>query len=166
MGSISKNFKMKQIPLTQNKFALVDDEDFKYLNQWKWHYHKGYATRAGKMVNYKREIEKIYMHRLILNTPKGLETDHNNGDKLNNCRSNLRIVTKSQNKMNTGIRKDNISGFKGVYFDKYWDKWRSRIKKDGKQIHVGYFKSLPEAVLAYNEAAIKYFGEFARLNII
>ncbi len=155
---------MKKIKLTKGKFALVNDEDFEYLNRWRWYCHShGYAVRKPKRVI-------IYMHRLILNIPKGMFTDHKNLNKLDNRRSNLRIANENQNHMNCGLRSNNKSGYKGVwwFFDKRsnWGKWAVAIKFYKKSIHLGYFKTAKEGALAYNEAAVKYFGEFARLNVI
>ena len=84
---------MKQIPLTQGKFAIIDDKDFEYLNQWKWTYDGRYAIRSVAFTVGKRS--KIYMHRIILNTPVGMDTDHIDMNRLNNQRLNLRIDRKS-----------------------------------------------------------------------
>src|SRR3990167_2096609 len=103
---------MKKIKLSQNKYALVDDSDFEFLNQWKWSLSSGgYAER--------QELkslggEKIRMHRLIIGAKEGQQADHKNMNRIDNRRGNLRICTKSQNMMNCGRRKNNTSGYKGV----------------------------------------------------
>lgn len=103
---------MKQIPLTKGRFAIVDDEDFEELNRYKWYSdHKGYAARNSPYVNGKRHV--IWMHRVIAGTPAGMETDHINGIKNDNRRSNLRIATTVQNAMNRGLSKNNTSGYRG-----------------------------------------------------
>lgn len=134
---------MKKIPLTKGKFTIVDDEDFEYLNQWKWKYHKdNYACRTitgGSLV---------YMHRIVNKTPKGCLTDHINRNGLDNRRANLRIVTYSQNGFNTGIWKHNTSGIKGVCWDKQKNKWEARIMINQKTIHLGFYSDIKDAAKA------------------
>lgn len=151
---------MKEIMLTQGKKTIVDDEDYQHLKKWKWHLGaSGYACRSIK----KPKPGRVIMHRVINNTPEGFETDHINGDKLDNRRKNLRTVTSQQNKWNSRAHNRSKSGIKGVsWYDK--DKrWRVRLSVKGKPTHIGNFKTLPEAVSAYNKAAKKYYGEFARI---
>jgi hypothetical protein len=153
---------MKKIPLTKGKFALVDDEDFEYLNQWKWCAWIGdgrsYAVRnAGK--DQKRGMFER-MHRVILRLKKGEIPDHIDGNGLNNQRSNLRIATHSQNAMNTRKRSGCSSQYKGVSYDKVRSQWMCMVR--GK--YVGRFNSEKEAAQAYNVHAQKIFGEFASLN--
>ena len=150
---------MKKIKLSRGKYTIVDDEDFEWLNRWKWSYNSlGYA-RMGQ--NYKT----ILMHRLIMNTPHGMETDHINGNGLDNRRSNLRICTRSQNKMNTCLSSKNTSGYKGVCWNKNSKKWRAEIEYK-KSICLGYFDNKIDAAKAYNQKAKELFGEFAKLNKI
>jgi len=154
---------MKLIPLTQDKFAQVDDEDFEWLSQWKWRYDRGYAGRRTK-VNGKRCT--IFMHREIAQTPDGMETDHRKtGETLNNQRSNLRVCTVAQNQANRGLAWNNTSGYKGVSYHRAKKKWRARIKAGGgKLIQVGYFPNAEDAAHAYDAAARQLHGEFAYLN--
>ena len=153
----------KEIPLTQGKVALVDTEDYDYLNQWKWFTFKcrntNYATRKyqGKM---------LLMHRYIMKPSFDMQIDHINMDGLDNRRDNLRICYHVQNLMNTKKHFDNTSGYKGVCYHKLKRKWVVRINVNKKQIHLGYFIEKEDAALVYNEAALKYHGEFARLNCI
>lgn len=146
---------MKKIPLTLGKFALVDDEDFEYLSQWKWCFDRRYATtwNSGKMTR---------MHVFLFRRPKGMQVDHINGDKIDNRKCNLRIVTNSQNSQNRGARSDNTSGYKGVRSQR--GKWRAEIKVNYQTINLGCYSTKEQAARAYDEAARKYFGEFARLN--
>ncbi len=159
---------MKLLPLTQGKFAQVDDEDFEWLSQSKWcatkaptdktHYAMG-TEKHGKV------WKTIYMHRLILGLKigDGKFADHVDGDALNNQRSNLRICTKSQNQQNRSMYKNNTSGLKGVYPNK--KRWIAKIACNNKKnIHLGSFKTKEEAYEAYKEAVTKYHGNFARLK--
>src|ERR1039458_7612826 len=109
---------MKQLSLTQGKFALVDDEDFEYLNQFKWCYDgKGYAVRR-KPGPGSRNYGFIWMHRVVNNTLEGMDTDHINRDKLDNRRSNLRTASRTLNNHNRLPAINNVSGIRGVSFNK------------------------------------------------
>lgn len=153
---------MKTVELTQGKVALVDDEDYEYLIKYKWYFHNGYAVRAFRE---DKKHKMILMHRFITKTPKGLYTDHIDGNGLNNQKSNLRVVTNQQNIFNQKI-KTNSSIYKGVYWNKNAKKWLSQIRFNGKTIYLGLFEKEEQAGLQYNKYAIKYFGEFARINEI
>jgi hypothetical protein len=160
---------MKQIPLSQGKFAIVDDEDFEMLSTHKWHA----AKHKNKNVFYARtniitpEGKKTTcsMHRIILmiNTDTSV-CDHKDGNGLNNCKSNLRTCNLFQNARNRCKHKNGISTFKGVYLDKRHGRYQSSIRVNGKNISQGYFKDQESAAIAYDNAAKKYFGDFARLN--
>lgn len=110
----------------------------------------------------------ISMHRLIMNTPDGMDTDHINRDKLDNRRENLRVCTTSQNTANSKKQSVNTSGFKGVFSIEgakgNAKKWKSKIEVKGSSIYLGSFNTAQEAAKAYDNAAVKYFGEFAKLN--
>jgi hypothetical protein len=158
---------MKEIQLTKGKVAIVDDSDFEWLSKDKWYCSNyGYAVRNKKIPRQ----GMIWMHREITQAPAGMEVDHINGDALDNQKSNLRICTGSQNKENTRRRTNNQSGYKGVHWHKQPSGhdlskgWRAVIKKNKNTIHLGYFDNPVEAALAYDEAAKKYFGEFAKTN--
>lgn len=150
---------MKSINLTKEKFTLVDDSDFHYLNMFKW----CYAIRGGAL---KAKGGREYMHRLILGAKKGQIVDHIDGDNLNNQRHNLRFANKSQNAANRGLDKNNTSGYKGVSLDKRYGTYRAYIAVSGKYLHLGTFATKQEAAAAYNAAAVLYFKEFAWLNKI
>ena len=151
------------IELTQGKFTIVGPRDYKYLTQWKWHYIKdrkgGYAVRGCN--------PRIRMHRVILERmgyKNFAQSDHIDRNKLNNCRSNLRSATAGQNNCNHGKRKDNTSGYIGVYWFKRRKKWHAYIQVNRERKHLGYFDDIEDAARAYNKAALKHRGEFAVLN--
>ena len=151
---------MKQIPLTQGKFVTVDDEDFEYLNQWKWRYDNGYAVRTSSKL-FKRTT--ILMHRVIMNPPHGMFIDHiNPSETLNNRRSNLRICTNKENVRNMKTPKTNTTGYKGVSTS--GSKWRASIRVDDKRIYLGTFSTSEDAAKAYDNAALLYYGEYAQTN--
>lgn len=159
---------MKIIFLNQNKIALVDDEDYEYLNQWKWSayldHNKWYAIRTIKLENNKQK--QIKMHRLIMQAKENQEIDHEDGDGLNNQKYNLRIATHQQNLFNRGKNKNNTSGFKGVRLDKRVKlrPWQAIIKINYKWKHLGMYETAEEAAMAYDQAAKELHGEFANLN--
>lgn len=149
---------LQQIPLTQGRFALVDDEDFEYLNQWKWYFDHGYARRDQKIEGKKR---RIYMHREIIENSFGV--DHKDNNRLNNQRSNLRSATQAQNILNTKKYKGWTSRFKGVSWHKKSKKWMAQIRASKKHFYLGLFDKEVDAYEAYKEAAIRLHGEFASL---
>jgi len=157
---------MIYISLTQGKFALIDDEMHEWLNQWKWYARISgntyYATRNSSRKNGKRKI--IFMHREITKSLPSQYVDHKNGNGLDNQLNNLRTCNKQQNHFNQKTNKNNTSGFKGVIWHKQLNKWQSRICVNRKRIYLGHFNNIIDAAKAYNEAAMKYFGEFALLN--
>lgn len=165
---LSKNLKkFRKIELTQGKFALVDLEDYKILSQRKWRYHSaGYAVGGGNYYKKDRKIPNIYMHREILQVTGGVQVDHINGNRLDNRKSNLRICTQSQNKMNTKKNSRNKSGYKGVAWHKSSRTYQAYINFSKKFICLGYFHDPKKAAIVYNTAAKKYFGDFAKLNNI
>lgn len=153
---------MKYIKLTKGKRAIVDNEDFERLSSLNWSFTNGYAAKKVK------GNKNLFMHTFIMNCPKDKKIDHKNGNGLDNRKTNLRICTQAQNIANQKIGTRNISGYKGVsYFKagKRLKRWVAKIVVNYRQKHLGYFDNKKEAALAYNEAAKKYFGEYARLNI-
>ena len=168
---------MRSIPLRNRKkeiiaYTLVDDEDYEWLNQWKWYMSHGYAIRAssrklnknGKQKTISMSVEIMKYNHLW---EKGKEVDHINRQKLDNQKSNLRMATKSQNQCNMGLRKNNTSGYKGVcYFPlNKTNPWMAYVSYNRKRIHLGYFSSKESAARVYDKAAIKYFGEFVNTNL-
>lgn len=156
----------KEIELTQGYVALVDDEDYELVSQFKW-----CAQRIGERLVYAvtsvrrgRRRTALQMHRLIARPPSGIAIDHANHDGLDNRRANLRVCTRSQNCANRVAPCNNKSGFKGVSWYKRDGRWRACITIDGKNKHLGCFDAPEMAALAYNEVAAGHFGQFACLN--
>lgn len=169
---------MKEIPLTKGYVALVDDEDFERVSEYKWH---------PKVVVKKGEVKRVYayrntqvdgvwtrqsMHTFILNLGslgREIGADHRDHNGLNNQqKSNLRIATKTQNMQNMRKSSSSSSNFKGVEFTKRKtpldNPWRARITLNHKKVQLGYFPDPLNAAAAYDMAAVKLFGEFAYTN--
>lgn len=155
----------KSISLLKNgkpsgKFCLVDDSDFDDISKFVWRLS---FNKSDKFYAVSSEVG--FMHRFLLDAPGNMKVDHKDGDGLNNTRSNIRICTQAQNCANRKtIGKNNKSGYKGVYFNKSKNKWRAMLKFNKKEIHLGYFSNPVEAAHAYDNAALKYFGEFSKAN--
>lgn len=155
---------MKTIRLTQGKQATVDDSDYAFLSQWKWS-----ATKRHSGIWYAVRYEDgnaILMHRILLGHP--CETDHKNGNGLDNRRQNLRACTRTQNQQNRRgwILSGNSSQFKGVWLDSRkgrQPKWTAQIVISGQKIRQRFADEY-EAARWYDRQASLYFGEFARLN--
>jgi hypothetical protein len=162
-------YAFRRIPLTKGKYAIVDPDDYYRLSEYKWYasggsHNKFYAVckkpnRNGKWT------KVISMHREVANTPDGLVCDHINGRTLDNRKANLRSATRLQNSWNS-IKSSRIgySKYKGITFYKREQKWGAQIYVEGRRIFLGKFKEEIEAAKAYDKAAKKYFGEFAKLN--
>lgn len=157
--------RMKYIELGgyRGGYAMVDDEDYEYLNQFKWSqdWH-GYAQRH--IVRSDGTKGTIQMHKDLIPVSKGMVRDHIDGNRLNNTRSNLRVCTQKQNSYNRTKHLRNTTGYKGVSLVANSTSFRAYIKVNYKQINLGCYSTVEEAAAAYNYAAIDYYGEFARLN--
>lgn len=155
---------MKEIPLTREKIALVDDSDFARVICYKWYAYPEqgghwYAVRDMRN-NGKRQF--VSMHRFILAPPPGVVVDHINMDGLDNRRENLRLCSHAENMRNHKKMLNTISRFKGVTWE--CNKWRVRINSNGKLLHLGLYESEEDAARVYDAAARKFYGEFARTN--
>lgn len=156
---------MREVALTKNSVALVDDDDFERINKYSWRFHNGYAARTTSRSAGRRTT--ILMHREILGeVPENMDVDHINGNKSDNRKSNLRVVTRKQNMHNAPKKANNTTGYKGVHFDSRRGKYRARFKLDGKDCWLGYFENPHDAARMYNFWSKDLFGEYARLNVI
>lgn len=161
---------MKEIPLTKGFVALVDDEDYELLSQVEWHWEAGYAKAEAQSDSYRRAFphylvstQGVFMHRLLLQAPRGLEGDHRSRNTLDNRKSNLRLATKGQNQQNAASF-TGASQYKGVHWHKANLRWAAQITSNGIREFLGMYLDEKCAALAYDRAAHQRNGEFARLN--
>lgn len=159
---------MKKIPLTQSKFALIDDDDFEKASKFKW---CAYRASSGAFYAHRgcwnRKIGKqtsVYLARFIMNAPKGILVDHINHDTLDNRKANLRLCDRAGNRSNSKLNKINSSGLKGVWFRKSTGNWLVQIQHNKRKRHVGVFPTAKIAAKAYDKAAKLLHGEFACTN--
>lgn len=155
---------MRKINLTgkngEGKCALVDDDDFEKMNAHKWYLNcKGYAARTTHTSRRHGRVDKtVFMHREINKTKDGMFTDHINRNKLDNRKENLRAATNTQNQLNKGLQKNNVSGIIGVSWHKQNRSWWVRINVKNVQYSCGCYKLLKEAALARKQAENKYYA--------
>jgi hypothetical protein len=158
-------YDFRRIYLGGGVWTILDRQDYYRLNHFKWFLtgrsNKFYAARTIK-VDGRTIITR--MHRDIMNPPDNLLVDHRNSNALDNRRENLRLATKSQNICNSRKRKNTSSIYVGVHLRKTNGRWEAEITHNGKKIWLGSFENEVEAAKAYDKAAKKYHGEFARLN--
>lgn len=163
-----------QIILSQDQAVLIDAQDYLKVSGLKWFAAR---TRSGfyAATNIRKPDGKttiLMMHRLIMDAPKGREVDHKNGDTLDNRRNNLRLCSHADNMHNCKMpQRNKTSRYKGVSYSIYDSrlrrkKWSAYISVNKKTVHLGWFDNETAAAQAYNSAAIRFFGEFARLNDI
>lgn len=133
---------------------IFDLADYELIKQYTWH-----ISKNGYVVS-----KEFLLHRLVMNAPKDMFVDHKDGNKLDNRKSELRICTVRDNSRNIHSCKNNTSGYKGVVWDKDLNKWRAQIKVDYKTVYLGVFDDIENAAIAYDDAAKKCFGAFAKLN--
>lgn len=153
---------MAHLPITGGGMALVDDEDFAWLNRHRWQRLKTHASRITAEAGKRRPV---LMHREVARRAgldiEGKQVDHINGDGLDNRRRNLRCASGRQNRQNQNLKRKGCSSrFKGVHWVGGLG-WAAEIYVEGRCIRLGRFSSEEEAQLAYAGAAIEHFGEFA-----
>ena len=157
----------RKIFLGEGLYTIVDLSDYYLLNNFRWSAKRDrrniYAVRF--LNEPLKQATIVSLHRIILNSPPNLLVDHKNGHTLDNRRENLRLATRSQNVHNKCKTQSKTSSkFIGVSLEKRRGRWDVRIRHEGKQIWIGTFDNEIDAARAYDEAAKKYHGEFARLN--
>ena len=135
--------------------ALIDLGDIEKVGKYRW-----YATEKG----YVKSQNNLRLHRLVMNATEDYLVDHINRNPLDNRKSNLRMCTQAENSRNVGVSQANSTGFKGVYFEKLNNKYRARIKYNGKRISLGCYMNPVDAAIAYDKKAIELFGDFAYTN--
>ncbi len=153
---------MKKIPLTQGKFAIVDEQDYAELSQYRWHLHRGGSTSYARQ-NSKRS-GMPYMHRIITKPPPGLVVHHRNHNGLDNRKENLCICTRSQHIRTSRPKSNGASKYKGVFKSGGNGKWFAKVECNSNIFRLGVFSSQVLAAKAYDERAAELFGEFAYLN--
>lgn len=155
----------KTIPLPNGKETIVDADMYDIIMEKSEKWYLGGGTIKYAMKRFKGAKETVYLHRFIMNAPKGIVVDHINGDPLDNRRENLRLSTLSQNQANRkGKNRPGTSQFKGVYWYKRVGKWLTRVTVQGKLVYSGYFDDEVEAAKAYDKAMIEHYGEYAGVN--
>ncbi len=148
---------VRRIPLGDGFYAYVDAADYEWLSQWPWQLRGGYAVRMEKR-------KPIYMHRAIMQPPKGMIVDHKNRNKLDNTRANLHNCTHQENACNRSKRRDALSRFKGVGFNRDYGKHFGAIFYKGKRYFLGYFPNEVEAARARDRKAVELLGDVALVN--
>lgn len=151
--------------------VIVDDEDKHLLESGEWCVWSDRGTKRGRardklyvsrVVRSGGKVRQEYLHRVLLSARHGQMVDHENGDTLDNRRGNIRLATATQNGRNKVVQRNNSSGFKGV--SRVGERWHAYVCVGRKQTHLGIFDTREAAAVAYNVAAARLFGEFARLN--
>ncbi len=160
-------YSYRRIYLGEGEWTIVEPQDYYWLSRYQWSIigngRKFYAIR--NIVVRPRKTKILNLHRAIMDAPAGLMVDHKNGDSLDNRRANLRLATRAQNVQNSQKRSTKTtSRFIGINLEKKSGRWAVKIVYEGKRLWLGRFKDELEAAKAYDAAAKKYHGEFARLN--
>jgi len=156
----------REVPLTQEKVAIVDDADFARVMEHRWcamrNRSNWYAVRGGSTEDGKRRL--LSLHRFLLEAGPDQEVDHRNGNGLDCRRTNLRLCTRGQNARNSRRPRDNTTGYKGVALIKKTGRYVAQISVERRHFYLGVFDSAEEAARSYDEAARRLHGEFARVN--
>ena len=137
----------------EGRCFYFDKEDYDLIKAYYWS-----IDEDGYVLNW---VNRIWMHRLVMNCPPHLQVDHIHHNKVDNRKNELRICTNQQNSMNHNIARNNTHGATGVFYDKRRDKWYAGITINGKYIHLGTYINKEDAIFARREGEIKYYKEYA-----
>jgi hypothetical protein len=152
----------RTIPLTSGKEAIVDANQFEFVSRWFWHARFSHGTWYATTVE---KGKRLHLHNLICPPNKGFIIDHRNGDGLDNRQRNLREATPSQNQQNRlAVVRQKTSQYRGVCWNRACKKWQADLMFQQVNHNLGWYVVEEDAARAYDEAARKYFGDFARLN--
>lgn len=167
---VTKEKHISTVELTNGYKAFVNLEDYPLVCSHNWHSSVRFDRLGNVRTVYAQTDIKVgsvwktvFMHRLLLGLPVGLQVDHEDGNGLNNTRDNLRLATSSQNQHNKGLGHNNKSGYKGVSFDKQYQKWSADIYINYKRIKLGRFDTKEEAAKVYAEASERHHKDFGRV---
>lgn len=152
-----------KIPLASGEVALVDDSDYLPLAWLAWSKTTAGYARSDTVPSMSRIIMECVLGRPLR---PGEQIDHINGDRLDNRRSNLRLVTGRENAINRGVNSSSTSGYKGVSYHKLEGRFMARITVDGETIQIGYFDDPEDAAYAYDQFSLALHGEYGRRNIL
>lgn len=162
---IEKNSVYMILELNRNKKLTIDTEDYDKIKMFHWcacfePHTNSYYCRSSIKTGEGPKRKTTGVHRIIINPSENKYVDHINHDPLDNRKSNLRVCDNMDNTHNRRAGKNNTTGQKGVDFDKKSGKYRARIRVNYKRISLGKFEILEDAIFAYNQASVKYYGEF------
>lgn len=156
-----------EIPLTQGRIALIDATDFFLVQRYKWcatrPNNRGTWYAATRRPKTEGGGKSLFMHRFILDTPADKETDHINGNGLDNRRENLRVATHSQNQQNRHVASGK-SRYLGVRVGRQGKRWQAAIRISGHEHYLGTYDTQLQAALAYDKAALNAWGMWAGIN--
>ena len=159
-------------PKYGDHYAIIDDDDYAKVKDFNWVLDLRRNSRKYARASYRVGVNKFkyhYLHRLVMNAPSGLQVDHIDNDGLNNSKTNLRIASHRQNLQNREKPISNTSRYKGVYLYKtgqFAGRYSVQVIVDNKRIWGGYFDTIKDAAIRYNELAAKHHGQFAHLNSV
>lgn len=145
---------MKEIRLTQGQVALVDDEDYEWLSQWKWCASFDSTNQRIYAKGWAGGTRLTYMHRIIMDAKHGDIVDHQNHNTLDCRRANLLLTDASGNGKNASLRRNNKSGVCGVIWDRDRGAWRAELQSNNKRLYIGRFKFMDDAIEARRHASV------------
>jgi hypothetical protein len=152
----------KEVLLTNHDTTTVDETELSRVQEHKWFAKQDHKNKKWYVA---RTVDCVYLHRFIMGAKKGEQVDHRDGNGLNNQKSNLRFCNHAQNQHNQQIKRfKKTSTYKGVHRPIKWNMWVATIQVNNTTKYIGHFQKEIDAARAYDIAALKYYGEFARLN--